>query len=218
MPLMLVDLDNTLVDRDSAFRAAVAAFVADHGLADTDLAWIMRLDASGYTSRDTVASAMADRYEGRTSPASIRALLDNGAADRVVLESAAKDALISARAHGCTCMIVTNGRAAQQEAKIRNTGLDRLVHGWVVSETIGHKKPAPEIFHAAAEIARVPLGDAWVIGDSPEADIAGAVALGLRSVWVSNNRTWDHATYEPTNVASDVASAIHQVLRLVGTA
>nr|WP_231930716.1 HAD hydrolase-like protein [Micromonospora coriariae] len=51
-------------------------------------------------------------------------------------------------------MIVTNGRTSQQEAKIRNTGLDRLVHGWVVSETIGHRKPAPEIFHAAAEIAR----------------------------------------------------------------
>ena len=42
MPLMLVDLDNTLVDRDAAFRAAVAALVAEHGLAETDLAWIMR--------------------------------------------------------------------------------------------------------------------------------------------------------------------------------
>ncbi|WP_197701334.1 hypothetical protein [Micromonospora coriariae] len=63
MPLMLVHLDNTLIDRDAAFRAAVAAFLAEHGLADTDLAWIMRLDASGYTARDAVASAMADRFE-----------------------------------------------------------------------------------------------------------------------------------------------------------
>ena len=210
---MLVDLDNTLVDRDAAFRAAVAAFLAEHGLADTDLAWIMRLDAGGYTTRDAVASAMADRYENLVPRAAIRTLLDDGAADRVVLESACEEALTSARAHGWTCMIVTNGRTSQQEAKIRNTGLDRLVHGWVVSETIGHKKPAPEIFYAAAEIAQVPLRDAWVIGDSPQADIAGAVALGLQSMWVANNRTWSQAGYQPTAVAGDVASAIDQILR-----
>lgn len=215
MPLMLVDLDNTLVDRDAAFRAAVAAFVAEHGLADTDLAWIMRLDASGYTARDAVGSAMTDRYEDLVPRATIRTLLDNGAADRVVLESACEQALMSARAHGWTCVIVTNGRTSQQEAKIRNTGLDQLVHGWVVSETIGHKKPSPEIFHAAAEIAQVPLRDAWVIGDSPQADIAGAVALGLPSIWVSNNRTWSQAGYQPTAVAGDVASAIHRILRPV---
>ncbi|GID92536.1 hypothetical protein Adi01nite_19480 [Amorphoplanes digitatis] len=110
-------------------------------------------------------------------------------------------------------MIVTNGRAAQREAKIRNTGLDRLVHGWVVSETVGREKPAPEIFRAAADIARLPLRDAWVIGDSPQADIAGAVALGLRSMWISHNRTWSQAAYQPTDVAGEVASAIRRILR-----
>ncbi|WP_197701216.1 HAD hydrolase-like protein [Micromonospora coriariae] len=57
------------------------------------------------------------------------------------------------------------------------------------------------------------MPDAWAIGDSPRADIAGAVTLGLRSMWVSNNRTWSQAAYEPTDVAGDVASAIHRVLR-----
>ncbi|MEU7861111.1 hypothetical protein [Nonomuraea sp. NPDC049141] len=37
-----------------------------------------------------------------------------------------------------------------QEAKIRNTGLDRLVHGWTIFEAIGHRKPESEIFKAAA--------------------------------------------------------------------
>lgn len=79
-------------------------------------------------------------------------------------------------------MIVTNGRTVQQETKIHNTGLDRLVQGWVVSEAVGRKKPDPEIFHAAAATVGLPLTGAWVIGDSPHADIAGADALGLRSV------------------------------------
>jgi putative hydrolase of the HAD superfamily len=210
---MLIDLDNTLLDRGSAFQASAAMFLAEHGLPGTDLAWIMSLDASGYTARDVVASAMAGRYEGVVAAPTIRVLLDNGAADRVVLEAECKEALISARLQGWTLVIVTNGRTAQQEAKIRNTGLDQLVHGWVVSEEVGHKKPAPEIFHAAAELAQVSLRDAWVIGDSARADIAGAVALGLQSVWVSNNRVWSHDAFEPTEIAGDVASAIHRILR-----
>ncbi|MGZ9935783.1 HAD hydrolase-like protein [Streptomyces sp. NC-S4] len=56
-------------------------------------------------------------------------------------------------------MIVANGSAAQQEAKIGRAGLDRLA-----VNTVG-----------------VPLSGAWAIGDSPHADIVGANALGLRS-------------------------------------
>ena len=211
MPLLLLDLDNTLIDRDAAFRGAAAAFLADHGLPGTDLAWVMSVDASGYTARDVVAAAMARRYSVPST--AIRDLLDNGAADRVVLTRVTEVALLRAREDGWTCVIVTNGRTVQQEAKIRNTGLDRLVRGWVVSEAVGHKKPAPEIFRAAAGIAGISLADAWAIGDSPHADIAGATTLGLHSVWVSNGQSWSQEAYRPTHVAGDVASAIHHVVR-----
>jgi putative hydrolase of the HAD superfamily len=40
-PLILVDLDNTLIDRDAAFRSAAAAFLHDLGHPASDLAWIM---------------------------------------------------------------------------------------------------------------------------------------------------------------------------------
>ncbi|WP_243741237.1 HAD hydrolase-like protein [Streptomyces sp. 8K308] len=42
------------------------------------------------------------------------------------------------------------------------------------------------MFQTAAALTDLPLtDDSWLIGDSPHADIAGAHALGLRSVWVS---------------------------------
>jgi putative hydrolase of the HAD superfamily len=209
MALLLIDLDNTLVDRDAAFRAAVEAFLDHHGLPDSDVAWVMNVDASGYTPRDAVASAMTDRYHHSAPVTAIRTLLDHGAVDRVSLARTTRNALAGVRAHGWTCVIVTNGRTAQQELKIRNTGLDRWVDGWVVSQAVGHKKPAPQIFHAAAELAGSSLDDAWVIGDSPAADIAGAAALGLRSVWVSRGESWALRTYRPSYIADDCASAIH---------
>ncbi|MFE6622714.1 HAD family hydrolase [Streptomyces sp. NPDC057740] len=155
---------------------------------------------------------MTDRYGSAVPDSAIRSLLDTGVADRVVLAHSTRRALDRARAAGWTCVVVTNGRVVQQEAKIRNTGLDRLVQGWVVSEAVGRRKPEPEIFRAAAATVGAPLTGAWVIGDSPHADIAGAASLGLRSVWVTNGRDWVEGSYRPTHAAHDVASAIGHVV------
>ncbi|MEV6594865.1 HAD family hydrolase [Streptomyces acidicola] len=173
--------------------------------------------ASGYTARHEVAAALTNRYgDNKVPTTAIRALLDMGAADRIVLAHPAREALGQAQADGCTCVIVSNGRTTQQEAKIRNTGLDQLVQGWVISEDVGHKKPEPEIFQAAADAVSLPLPGAWVIGDSPHADIAGANTVGLRSVWVTDGRAWTQDSYQPTHVAADVAAAIKHAIRTSG--
>ncbi|NEB03092.1 HAD family hydrolase [Streptomyces sp. SID13726] len=207
MPLLMIDLDNTLVDRDAAFRAAAAAFLAEHGLPEADLDWVTDLDGSGYTPRPEVARALAERYGGIDT----RGFLDHGTVERIGLAEPVRGALVEAVAGGWSCVIVTNGRTVQQEGKIRNCGLDRLVHGWVISEALGCKKPAPEIFHAAADLAGVPLDGSWMIGDSAPADIRGALGVGARSVWVSGGRTWAETGYRPTATTPDTASAIRHV-------
>ena len=90
---------------------------------------------------------------------------------------------------GWVPVVVSNGAVRQQDAKIRRTGLDRYVADWVISEEVGVSKPNPRIFALAAQRARMPLRGAWVIGDGPEADIGGAAAVGLPSVWLHRGRT-----------------------------
>jgi putative hydrolase of the HAD superfamily len=159
-----------------------------------------------------VAAALRARYGNAAPTAAVRILLDNGAADRVTTTAPVRDALTAAREAGWASMIVTNGRVAQQTAKIRNSGLDEMVDGWVISEAIGVKKPSPEIFRAAAAVAGRALSGAWMIGDSAPADIGGAHALGLSSVWISLGRAWTEPTYHPTHVEPDAATAIRHVL------
>jgi putative hydrolase of the HAD superfamily len=216
VPLLLVDLDNTLIDRDAAFRTAVAAFLAGHGLRQADVGWVMSVDASGYTARDVVAAALTERYGDLAPATAISTLLDGGGAEHARLTDATEQALRHASDEGWACVIVTNGRTGQQEAKIRRTGLDRLVQGWVISEAAGHRKPGPEIFRRAAGLAGHPLTGGWVIGDSPHTDVAAAVTLGLRSVWVSNGRSWTENAYRPTHITADAASAIHHAVSLPG--
>ena len=132
----------------------------------------MSVDAAGYTARDVVGAAMAARYGDAVPAAAISVLLANGGADRAVVPEATEEALRRARDAGWTCVIVTNGRTVQQEAKIRNTGLDRLVRGWVVSEAVGHKKPET---YRPTRIAP---------------DVATAVDLAVRADGVIGRRAW----------------------------
>ncbi|MEV1019619.1 HAD family hydrolase [Streptomyces sp. NPDC050264] len=210
MPLLLLDLDNTLVDRDAAVRSAMAAFLTDHDLPATDLPRLMAADGDGYTPRAGLAALMTARYGARVPPHTIHALLDNGATDRVTLSDPVRTALLTARAAGWTLLVVTNGRTAQQTAKLERTGLDALLDGWTISEAVGRKKPDPKIFHAAA--AGRSLRAAWMVGDSAVADVLGARGIGLRTAWVSRGRRWTEPAFAPTHTAPDTASAIAHVL------
>jgi FMN phosphatase YigB (HAD superfamily) len=51
-----------------------------------------------------------------------------------------------------------------------------------------------------------------MIGDNPEADIAGARGVGLGTVWLSRGRTWPVADFEPDHQAADPAAAIRWVV------
>ncbi|GAA1687482.1 hypothetical protein GCM10009830_38850 [Glycomyces endophyticus] len=208
MTLLMIDLDNTLIDRDAGFRTGLIALLAEHGLPADHADWIMPVDDRGYAPRPVVARAILDRLDlGLTEDELITALL-RASRDNAHLAPATAAAIARARAGGHRVVIVTNGPVAGQTGKIRNAGLDRLVDAVVVSETVGADKPDPAIFHAAAAAVDGTLDDAWMIGDRDDADILGAHRLGVPSVWLRLGREWAPADYRPTHTADTVTEAI----------
>jgi len=213
MPLLLVDLDNTLIDRAGAFDRWARAFVAAHGRDAGEVDWLVMADGDGFTPRERVAAMIAERFGlNGQDHGSILAELRAGLVSQLVPDEAVARALRKARAAGWTPFVVTNGTVKQQERKLRHTGLDKEVAGWVVSEGVGLRKPDPAIFEVAAARAGQPLDGAWMIGDSAEADIAGARAAGLRSVWLHRGRRWPLPTDEPDQVADSFSHAVDLVL------
>jgi putative hydrolase of the HAD superfamily len=67
-------------------------------------------------------------------------------------------------------------------AVLADVGLGGLVDTVVVSAEVGTKKPDPAIVEAALERLRCPAQTALMVGDSPETDVAGARAAGVRPV------------------------------------
>lgn len=51
-----------------------------------------------------------------------------------------------------------------------------------------------------------------MIGDSPEADIGGAAAVGLPSVWLHRGRTWSDVRFAPSRTVDGLIAAVATVL------
>lgn len=213
MPLLLLGLDNTLIDRIGAFRLWGSRFLAEIGAPEHDIEWLLSVDADGLTSAWDLADAILGRYRLRARPIDIVDAVREGVLEHLRLDPLVGCALTIAEDAGWVPVVVTNGETRLEEAKIRRTGLDRYVADWVISEEVGVGKPNPRIFAIAGERVRMGPAHAWLVGDSPEADVGGAEAVGVPSVWLHRGRAWHERRYAPTRTADSVIAALAMVMQ-----
>jgi putative hydrolase of the HAD superfamily len=212
VPLVFLALDDTLLDRSGAFRLWAKGFLDEIAAPQDDLEWLLSVDADGLTSRWDLADLIRDRYQLLMPSIDLLEELHEGPLAFERLDPLVACALKIAADSGWVPVVVTNGPHEQQEARIRRTGLDRYVADWVISEQAGVSKPNPRIFALAAQRVRMRLGGAWIVGDSPEADIGGAAAMGLPSVWLHRGRNWIDNRFAPTRVVGNVIQGLSAVM------
>lgn len=212
MPLVLIALDDTLLDRSGAFRLWAKGFLDEIGAPQDDLDWLLSVDADGLTPRWDLADLIRDRYRLNVPSIDILEEVREGPLTFERLDPLVGCALRIAGDAGLVPVVVTNGQSAIQDTRIRRTGLDQYIADWVISERAGVSKPNPRIFALAAQRVRMRLGGAWVVGDSPEADIGGAAAMGLPSVWLHRGREWVDSRFAPTRVVGNVIQGISAII------
>jgi putative hydrolase of the HAD superfamily len=206
--LLLCDLDDTLIDRRAAVRRWAEAFAAEHGLGAEAVDWLHAVDGDGYVDRATFLGTARHRF-GLRPPVEE---LVTSFAERFPHFIAPPEEPVFAgirrlKADGWRVGVITNGPWFQVD-KMRRAGLLDVLDGWCISDVEGVRKPDPAIFHLAAERCGASLDTAWMVGDSEGADIAGAVAAGLRSVWIRLGRRWSATDFQPTCQADSLAEAI----------
>lgn len=76
---------------------------------------------------------------------------------------------------------LTNGNASYQRL-----GLDRYFSFGLTAADVGASKPHPAMFEAALRQAGVPPWAAAHVGDSPDDDVRGARAVGMRAIWANH--------------------------------
>ncbi len=96
------------------------------------------------------------------------------------------DGLLDALAPKYKLGIVTNGVPNLQRDKLAGSGLaGRFSAAVAVSGELDCGKPEKGIFEAALHDLGVGPEECVMVGDNPERDIAGAIAMGMRSVFVN---------------------------------
>lgn len=214
MPLLLADLDNTLVDRIGAFRSWAWSFVKRHRLGEGSVDWLIEHDFDGVESRERFFARVLERW---ALPFTVAELVASYPEDvnrhlpPVHAETLA--ALDDLRRAGWKIAVVTNGSPSQQFAKMESTGILPLLDSWCISEEVGVRKPDPAIFELAAQQCGTVLRDGWMVGDSAEADIAGGRAAGLFTAWVRLGREWGSTEFEPDLTVDTFADAVGAIRR-----
>lgn len=79
--------------------------------------------------------------------------------------------------------VITNGFNESQAKKMKSSGLDVFFELVVTSETTGHKKPDPRIFHYALDQLKTQAEHCLMIGDNPNSDILGAQNANIDQVY-----------------------------------
>lgn len=94
----------------------------------------------------------------------------------------ARNVLETCKRLGYRNYIVSNNYPELPNA-IEKLGIDKFFSGYVISSQIGFEKPRPEIFQYAMELAGNPE-TCYMVGDNLFADIQGASALGIQTIFV----------------------------------
>lgn len=80
--------------------------------------------------------------------------------------------------------LITNGFKDTQRERLSRAGLEYYFHGVFISDEIGMKKPAPEIFRAAQEgLGNPDSGEVLMVGDNLISDMMGGKQSGLTTCW-----------------------------------
>ena len=85
-------------------------------------------------------------------------------------------------------MVVSNWDWSLHE-RLAETGLAPLVDGALTSAEVGSAKPDGAIFRTALVLAGARPEEAWHVGDTPAADVDGALARGLRPILIVRDGT-----------------------------
>jgi FMN phosphatase YigB (HAD superfamily) len=211
--LALFDLDDTLIDREAAFASWARSFVVRHGLGDGSLDWLLEHDfARSGLNREQFFEVLAARYPVPIAP-------DRLAVDFLVelpghlppVPEATFDALRRLREAGWKVAVVTNG-SPHQYGKLAASRVLPLLDAWCISEEVGVAKPNPAIFELAAERCGTSLEGGWIVGDAPEADMAGGRRVGLRTAWIHRGRHWPLCDFVPDATVATPAEAVDGIL------
>jgi HAD superfamily hydrolase (TIGR02253 family) len=189
---VVFDLDNTLIDfmrmKDEAVRAAAEAMIdAGLGLPLTEV--VAGIEAV-YAERgieyqqvfDDFLEAKLGAIDWKILAAGILAYRRSREAN-LVLYPLVSSTLVGLAKRGMKLGVVSDAPRREAWMRLVALGIHPFFDAVVTFEDTGRHKPDPAPFRRALELLGVEAGEALMVGDWVERDVAGARRVGMRTVF-----------------------------------
>ena len=103
--------------------------------------------------------------------------------------------------------IITNGFKEVQKRKLQKSDLIQYFETVTISEDVGVKKPHKLIFDQALKAANANIENSVMIGDNFNADILGALGVGMKAIYYDFHKT-NHEERENVTIVKNLKEII----------
>ncbi len=103
--------------------------------------------------------------------------------------------------------IITNGFKEVQRRKLQKSDLIQYFETVTISEDVGVKKPHKLIFDQALKVANANIENSVMIGDNFNADIIGALGVGMKAIYYDFHKT-NHEERENVTIVKNLKEII----------
>ncbi|WP_322904066.1 HAD family hydrolase [Paenibacillus campi] len=198
---VIFDLDNTLMDRDYAFRAFSERLVRDYfGHVDQQLArdiigYLRITDADGYREKRGFFAELTERlpWSEQLDVDRLFAYYNEHYMKEARLMKHAREAIAACRQQGFKLGLLTNGTYQIQYGKVLHLGLEHDFDVILTSGEAGIQKPERRIYTMILERLGTSATETVFVGDHPENDIWGAAQVGMRGIFLRRSFAWNDA-------------------------
>ncbi len=184
--LIIFDLDNTLIDRDTAFVICLKEIFLHQGcnLQAFDIENIKIQDDSGRNDRMELCDYLARNYPALGLSSDEIWGCFQGLPDHVSRNDSV-NTLLYCLSQRYTLCLLSNGSSSMQRRKLAKAGIEDMFEGVFISGELGISKPNINIFkHVLAEYDV--MADACImVGDDVLRDIEPAKQVGMHSIWIN---------------------------------
>lgn len=189
---VLFDLDNTLIDRNTAYEDWLTTVFKANGIMASSSEWdtIRVKDNWGYTSRQEFYDWLLSIY---ALPYSRPELIAKGANEiytHIPSITSEMEALLKRLKSTCQIGIVSNGGIENQMNKLKGSRLLSFFEKETVfiSGAMSFSKPHKAYFEIVEERLQKAAHELVIVGDDPIHDIEGGNQAGWKTVWISKGR------------------------------
>ncbi len=194
----LFDLDDTLLDRSSAFEATFREFYDSHPSINSTSDWGEALDffwslsPHGTINGQDAAVRITERWPSiQHDPAEFEAWFFNTLGRQARPIDGAMEFVEELNEARFPWAVVTNGLKFQM-VKLEHSGFGSVVPFAIVSRLFGADKPDPRIYNEAVRRLKISFkgiddiepSEILFVGDNPYTDITGAAGVGMKTAWV----------------------------------